>query len=444
MRSKFQRRIVATLGAVLMLCFAAITITAQQRQTSNIPKDKLNEAREEASKAAEVFREIMKVPEKAIPQELFERAEAIAVFPNVVKAAFIVGGRGGDGVISRRTANGWSAPAYFNISGGSFGAQIGVKSTDYVMLFMNEGGLKGLLEDKFEFGGDVSVAAGRVGRTLGAGTNLTLDAGILTYSRSEGVFIGASLKGAVLDADDDLNEAIYGMKARELLTGGSAMKMSEMPAVVPVFPQTLARYTTRSARGASMSSNDAAMTNASYSSKQGEGRDTQTRGQDMNREFAKMRSPERLAPEVRNELQTLPYYSVFDWIEFEVQPGGVVVLRGQVTSPSDTKSTAEAYVKDVEGVTRVINQIEVLPVSPTDQRLGEALYRAVYSGPLFRYQVGSLQSIHIIVENGRATLKGVVNSEADTQLVDTQARAVPGLFEVKNELVVRNGERRAR
>lgn len=166
--------------------------------------------------------------------------------------------------------------------------------------------------------------------------------------------------------------------------------------------------------------------------------------QQNNLKSAQTSVQQRLARQVRNELQTLPYYSVFDWLEFEVQPGGVVVLRGQVTTPPDTKSTAEAYVKDVEGVTRVINNIEVLPVSANDQRLREALYRSVYSGPLFRYQVGSLQSIHIIVENGRATLKGFVDSEGDKTLAYTQARTVSGVFEVNNQLVVRGRNERAR
>lgn len=154
------------------------------------------------------------------------------------------------------------------------------------------------------------------------------------------------------------------------------------------------------------------------------------------------RSATRLAREVRKELLTLPYYSVFDWLEFEAQPDGAVILRGQVTTPPDTKSRAEAYVKDVEGVTRVVNNIEVLPVSPNDQRLREALYRAVYSGPLFRYQVGSLQSIHIIVDRGRATLKGWVANEGDKTIAYTRARGVPGLFEVKNELRVEGAEAR--
>jgi hyperosmotically inducible protein len=161
-------------------------------------------------------------------------------------------------------------------------------------------------------------------------------------------------------------------------------------------------------------------------------------GQNQSDKFAQTRPPRRLVPEIRNELLTLPYYSVFDWIEFEVDKKGVVTLRGQVTTPPDTKSHAEAYVKDIDGVTRVVNNIEVLPLSPSDDRLRQALYREIYSGPLFRYQVGSLQSIHIIVKNGRATLKGVVDSEGDKNIAGIRAKTVSGLFEVNNELVVRD------
>jgi hyperosmotically inducible protein len=151
-----------------------------------------------------------------------------------------------------------------------------------------------------------------------------------------------------------------------------------------------------------------------------------------------------LAREVRHELLSdLPYYGVFDWIEFEVLPGNAVVLRGQVTSPPDTKSRAEAVVKDIEGVNRVINEIEVLPVSPNDDRLRRALYRAIYDfdSPLFKYGVGSRQAIHIIVKDGRATLKGVVDSDMDKQLAYMKARGVSGLFEVTNQLRVDSGRK---
>jgi hyperosmotically inducible periplasmic protein len=142
-----------------------------------------------------------------------------------------------------------------------------------------------------------------------------------------------------------------------------------------------------------------------------------------------------LAREVRHELVTLPFYDVFDWLEGEARPGGVVHLRGQVVRPT-TKSDAEARVKSIKGVTRVVNEIEVLPVSPDDDRLRVALYRAIYNfdSPLFRYATRAVPPIHIIVKNGRATLKGVVATEQERDLAYMAARGVPGLFEVTNEL----------
>ena len=145
----------------------------------------------------------------------------------------------------------------------------------------------------------------------------------------------------------------------------------------------------------------------------------------------------RLVKRIRHELATLPYYGVFDWLEFEVRPDNTVVLRGQVVRPT-TKSDAEARVKDIDGVKGVINEIEVLPLSPQDDRLRTALYRTLYNwdSPLFRYATQSIPSIHIIVKNGRATLKGIVDSKGDAQLAYMRARGVPGLFDVKSDLVV--------
>lgn len=225
--------------------FVAFSLTAGVAYGQKTNKRTADAARHSQA-AAQVFNEIMGVREKAIPKELLDKAEAIAVFPGVVKAAFIVGGSGGQGVISRRTKNGWDAPAFFNLTGGSFGAQIGAQKTDYVLLIMNEEGLKGLLEDKFEMGGEASIAAGPVGRTAAATTNATLDAGILSYSRTKGAFIGAALKGGVISPDNDLNEAVYnGKKASEVLSSGSGMLLKNMPAGVKIFPQTLARYSSR-------------------------------------------------------------------------------------------------------------------------------------------------------------------------------------------------------
>lgn len=238
MRGSIYRTLFCSLSVSLLVLTCAVATLAQKN------KNRLQDATRHSREAAEVFTEIMNVRDKAIPKELLDKAEAIAVFPDVLKAAFIFGGKGGQGVISRRTPKGWTAPAFFKIGGGSFGAQIGATKTDYVLLIMNEDGLNGILKDKFEIGGEIGVAAGPVGREAAASTNPRLDAGILSYSRSKGAFIGAALKGAVISPDNDLNEAAYGMKAREVLTKAS-MPLNKMPAGVRIFPRTLARYSLR-------------------------------------------------------------------------------------------------------------------------------------------------------------------------------------------------------
>ena len=213
---RLHRGVAVALAVATLLLTSSAPAPARQK---GLAKQQA-EARKQAEKAAKVFRQIMSVPDKAIPRELLQNAEAVAVFPDVFKAGvLLVGGRGGKGIISRRIPGGWSAPAFFKIGGGSFGPQIGASSTDFVLLFMNDGAVKGLLEDKFEMGGEVSVAAGTVGRAAEATTNATLDAGILTYSRSKGLFAGAEIKGSVINPDNDLNEAIYGRSAREILVG---------------------------------------------------------------------------------------------------------------------------------------------------------------------------------------------------------------------------------
>jgi lipid-binding SYLF domain-containing protein len=185
----------------------------------------------------------MSVPEREIPRDLLESAEAVAVCPGVLKAAFIVGGRKGDCVISRRTLKRqWSAPVFYNLAGGSIGAQIGGAKTDYVLLFMNPEALKGLMGDKFEMGGEAEATAGPVGRAAGASTNARLTAGIITYSRSQGAFVGLSLKGVAITPDNDLNEAFYGKKASDLIESRAD---ANPPAQVRAFPLALARYSVR-------------------------------------------------------------------------------------------------------------------------------------------------------------------------------------------------------
>jgi lipid-binding SYLF domain-containing protein len=236
----FSFRALRLLCAVSVIGSLTLLGVVSTAQNSSRTKD----AARHAGEAAETFTEIMNVKDKAIPKEMLDKAEAIAVFPGVIKAAFVIGGRGGQGVISRRVKGGWSAPAFFNLGGGSFGPQIGAQKTDYVLLIMNESGLNGLLKDKFELGGEASVAAGPVGREAAASTSLRLDAGILSYSRSKGAFVGAALKGAVITPDNDLNEAVYGKKADELLNA-PPVPIGQMPASVRIFPRTLVRYSIR-------------------------------------------------------------------------------------------------------------------------------------------------------------------------------------------------------
>src|SRR5947209_654081 len=226
--------------ALVSLCLTAVAQKDRDRNTK-----KVQEAATQSAKAARVFEQIMGTREKSIPRELLDRAEAVAVFPGVLKGGFIVGGRGGSGVISRRVANGWSAPAFFDLGGGSIGLQIGVASTDYILLFMNERAVDSLLSDKFEIGGEGSAAAGPVGRSASASTDVKLNAQILSYSRSKGAFAGLELKGVVIKPDKDDNMQVYGMTARDILTGADKISMDKMPAGVRVFPQTLARYSKR-------------------------------------------------------------------------------------------------------------------------------------------------------------------------------------------------------
>jgi lipid-binding SYLF domain-containing protein len=182
-------------------------------------------------KAARVFREIMNTPEQGIPQELLEKVKCIAIIPGEKKFAFIFGGSYGRGLATCRTEHGWSAPMFVAVEGGSVGYQIGGSSTDLVMLFMNDHALQSLLSDKFKLGADASVAAGPVGRHASAGTDLKINAEILSYSRAKGVFAGVSLDGAVVQADKSGDQAMYGehVNRHEILDGKTPVPKSAQP-----------------------------------------------------------------------------------------------------------------------------------------------------------------------------------------------------------------------
>ncbi len=172
-------------------------------------------------KSVDVLQSIMATPDKGIPEEVLNGAKCIVIVPDLIKGGFIFGAKHGRGVASCRTPEGWSAPAFVSVGGGSWGLQIGVEDIDLVMLVMNDRGLQHLLSSKFELTGEGSVAAGPVGRHTSAGTDILLQTEVLTYSRSRGVFAGLTLEGAVVEQDNDSTRAIYGERKmfRNILSG---------------------------------------------------------------------------------------------------------------------------------------------------------------------------------------------------------------------------------
>ena len=171
----------------------------------------------------EVLNEIIQMPDKGIPTELLSKCAAVAIFPYVLKGGFFVGARYGKGVVLAHNSKSgqWKPPAFFTIGGGSFGFQFGAQAIDLILVIMNKRGLEGLLKDKFTLGADAAVAAGPVGRSVSADTDLLLNAGIFSYSRSKGFFAGVALKGAVIMPDKEANRSYYGgpVDAGEILLG---------------------------------------------------------------------------------------------------------------------------------------------------------------------------------------------------------------------------------
>lgn len=193
------------------------------------------EGADRAAKAASVLQSLTEVQDRRIPNELLDRAEAIMVIPNMVKGAFGIGGRYGKGVVSQRQADGrWSAPAFVQIGGGSFGAQLGVSSTDLVLVFTDAKALDLLERGKdLKLGVDAGVVAGPIGRSAEAGVTANLQSAIYAYSRSKGLFAGVALDGAVLDLDDSRNKKVYGesVSARDILNGMVAANATVQPFV---------------------------------------------------------------------------------------------------------------------------------------------------------------------------------------------------------------------
>jgi len=204
------------------LCVSSMSLLAEKAQ-------------ERLQEATAIFQEIMATPDKAVPQELLEKAHCVVIVPGLKSGAFIVGGKYGRGFATCRKSSGvgWGAPGAVRVEGGSVGFQIGGSETDVIMLVMNERGAKRLLESKFTLGGNASVAAGPVGRTASANTDAYMSAEILSWSRSKGLFAGVALEGATLRNDVDENKELYGkpLENKDILMSGMPVPPAAKPLI---------------------------------------------------------------------------------------------------------------------------------------------------------------------------------------------------------------------
>jgi SH3 domain-containing YSC84-like protein 1 len=224
------------LTLIVSLCSFAFGADDQPKETK---------AADRVQAAADVLNEIQAAPDSGIPQEVLGSAECVAVLPSMLKGGFIVGANYGRGLASCRTPKGWSAPAFFVVTGGSFGFQIGGQAVDLVMLIMNKDGMKHLLSSQFELGADASVAAGPVGRHAQGNTDWKMRAEVLTYSRARGLFAGVSLNGAVIKQDKDSTREFYG---RMVPFRTSLVGEIEPPPAANAFLTTLAKWAQEAAK----------------------------------------------------------------------------------------------------------------------------------------------------------------------------------------------------
>ena len=216
-----------------LFCAVAISasLTPARAQDAKLG-DRLNDA-------ANVIDEVMGVPDKGIPQSILADAKCVVVVPSFKKAAFGVGAQYGQGVASCRTPRGWSAPVFVRLEGGSFGFQIGGQATDLILVAMNEHGLQDMLKNKFKIGGDAAASAGPVGRNAQAGTDWKMNAELLTWSRSKGLFAGIDLNGAVVNKNEGETDEFYGVRYpyTTILKGNVPVPQDARP-----FVRTVARY----------------------------------------------------------------------------------------------------------------------------------------------------------------------------------------------------------
>ena len=221
-----------------LLALVTLSFPTQAQQGPN--SDESHRIRESIA----VLNEVMTTSDTSLPASIASKAEAIAIFPSMLKGGFIVGGMRGRGILSARTEGGWSVPSFMTLTGGSIGLQIGGQATDLVLVIMNRRGLEQFVRNQFKLGADAAVAAGPVGRDAQATTDLQLRAEILSYSRARGLFAGATINGSTVRADLDANQRFYGKRftGPQLVLDNAAV---ESPTPVPEWIQTLSQHIKR-------------------------------------------------------------------------------------------------------------------------------------------------------------------------------------------------------
>ena len=228
--------------AILLSLCTAFLLSANLSWAADDKDKDQSDIQKRIQNAGDVLNEIMAVKDKAIPDEIMENAECVAVVPSMLKIALGIGGNHGKGVATCRTAAGWSAPAPFTIAGGSWGLQIGAQGVDLVMLVMNKKGMDALLSSKFKVGADASAAAGPVGRQAAADTDWKMKAEVLTYSRARGVFAGIDLNGSRIAQDEDETRLLFGKMVTfpDILSG-----KVDVPAGSEPFLSAVRKYATQ-------------------------------------------------------------------------------------------------------------------------------------------------------------------------------------------------------
>jgi len=218
-----------------LIATLALAVAANSATAGDLSTKEANRVKE----AAQVLREIHSVPDKDVPQDLWDKAECVIVVPGLKKAAFVIGGEYGKGLMSCRHNGAWSAPVFMQVGKGSWGLQIGAQSIDLVLLVMNASGVEKMLRNKVTLGAEASIAGGPVGRDARAATDAQMKAEILSYSRTQGLFAGVNLSGGVVKPDEDDNTDLYGpnVPARDVVMGTSV----KAPAVTEPFMAALRR-----------------------------------------------------------------------------------------------------------------------------------------------------------------------------------------------------------